>query len=130
MPNQSGIRDVPWEDYKTTVNAVEKLSGYDLLALLQDDVEAEVESGMAPALGAVDAAVSSGALSKGSGNSLTSKLDAAAKQIERGNTETALNQLDAFLNEVAAMRNSGRLDDATASAFDAAAHTMIDSLTR
>jgi endonuclease G len=128
MPNEPGIRDVNWEEYKTTVNAVEKLSGYDLLALLQDDVEAEVETGMTSVLSAVDAGVASGAISNGNGNSLTVKLDAAAKSIERGNTVAALNQLDAFLNEVAAMRKSGRLNDATATALETAAHSMIDVL--
>jgi len=130
MPNEPGIRDVNWEEYKTTVNAVEKLSGYDLLALLQDDVEAEVESGMTAPLAAVDAAASSGAIAKGNGNSLTVKLDAAATSIERGNTETALNQLDAFMHELRAMRSSGRLDDATAAGLETAAQAMIDSLTR
>ena len=42
----------------------------------------------------------------------------------------ALNQLDAFLHELAAMRNSGRLDDTTASALETAARALIDSLTR
>ncbi|HJQ19255.1 MAG TPA: DNA/RNA non-specific endonuclease [Gemmatimonadaceae bacterium] len=125
MPNVPGIRDVDWAEYKTTVNAVERLSGYDLLALLQDDVEAEVESGMTSVLAAVDAA----ALPKGNATSLTAKLDAAAKQIETGHTDAARNQLDAFVNEVAALRNSGRLSDASASALTAAAHAMIDSVT-
>jgi DNA/RNA endonuclease G (NUC1) len=45
MPNQAGVRNVNWETYKTTVDAVEALSGYDLLALLRDDIEIAVESG-------------------------------------------------------------------------------------
>jgi len=36
MPNDPGIRNVPWRTYETTVDAVEALSGYDLLALLPD----------------------------------------------------------------------------------------------
>jgi polyhydroxyalkanoate synthesis regulator phasin len=39
------VRNVNWETYKTTVDAVEALSGYDLLALLRDDIERAVESG-------------------------------------------------------------------------------------
>ncbi len=48
MPNQPGIRNVDWNTYKTTVDAVESLSGYDLLALLRDDIEIQVESGAKP----------------------------------------------------------------------------------
>jgi len=53
MPNDAGIRNVPWETYKTTVDAVEALSGYDLLALLPDQVEIAVESGTRPPVAAV-----------------------------------------------------------------------------
>ncbi len=34
-----------WEQYQTTVDAVEALSGYDLLALLPDDIETQLERG-------------------------------------------------------------------------------------
>ncbi len=44
MPNQAGVRNVPWETYKTTVDAIEALSGYDLLALLPDPIERIVEA--------------------------------------------------------------------------------------
>ena len=45
MPNDAGIRNVPWDTYKTTVDAVEAISGYDVLAALPDRVERMVESG-------------------------------------------------------------------------------------
>lgn len=48
MPNTPGIRNVPWETYKTTVDAIEALSGYDLLARLPDPIETAVESGTKP----------------------------------------------------------------------------------
>ena len=54
MPNVAGIRNVDWHDYLTTVDAVEQLSGYDLLALLPDKVEAAVEANVKPPLGALD----------------------------------------------------------------------------
>jgi hypothetical protein len=54
MPNTAGIRNTPWESFKTTVDAVEALSGYDLLALLRDDIELAVESNTAPPTAAVD----------------------------------------------------------------------------
>jgi endonuclease G len=54
MPNDPGIRAVDWNTYRTTVDAVEGLSGYDLLALLRDDIEVAVESGTRPPVAAVD----------------------------------------------------------------------------
>ncbi|MEO7521189.1 MAG: DNA/RNA non-specific endonuclease, partial [Gemmatimonas sp.] len=44
MPNINGIKGVPWTTYRTTVDAVESLSGYDLLALIRDDLEIAIES--------------------------------------------------------------------------------------
>ena len=58
MPNEPGIRNVPWQSYQTTVDAVETLSGYDLLALLEDDIENAVESGTQPPIGSVVAPAS------------------------------------------------------------------------
>jgi len=54
MPNQPGIRNVDWNTYRTSVDAVEALSGYDLLALLRDDIEVQVESGTKPPVAAVN----------------------------------------------------------------------------
>ena len=54
MPNQPGIRNVDWNTYRTTVDAVEALSGYDLLALLRDDIEIQIESGTKPPVAAVN----------------------------------------------------------------------------
>lgn len=54
MPNDPGIRNVNWETYKTTVDAVEALSGYDLLALLPNQVEIAVESNTKPPTAVVD----------------------------------------------------------------------------
>ena len=44
MPNDPGVRNVDWHSYKTTVDAVEAVSGYDLLALLPDNIERIVEA--------------------------------------------------------------------------------------
>jgi DNA/RNA endonuclease G (NUC1) len=54
MPNDPGIRNVPWQTYETTVDAVEALSGYDLLALLPDAIEIAVESKTSPPVAAID----------------------------------------------------------------------------
>ncbi len=53
MPNVPGIRNVPWPSYLTTVDAIETLIGYDLLALLDDDTEAAVESSTQPPIAAI-----------------------------------------------------------------------------
>jgi DNA/RNA endonuclease G (NUC1) len=54
MPNEPGIRNVDWTTYKTTVDAVETLSGYDLLARLRNDIEIAVESNTKPPTAVVD----------------------------------------------------------------------------
>lgn len=54
MPNDPGIRNVDWNTYKTTVDAVEALSGYDILALLPDPIEIAVESHTSAPVAAVD----------------------------------------------------------------------------
>jgi len=54
MPNKPGIRDSSWQTYTTTVDAVEALSGYDLLALLPDPIEIAVESNTRPPTAVAD----------------------------------------------------------------------------
>ncbi|MEA2698073.1 MAG: uncharacterized protein QOI66_2344, partial [Myxococcales bacterium] len=54
MPNEPGVRNVPWQTYQTTVAAIEALSGYDLLALLPDKIETIVAQGIQPPIAAVD----------------------------------------------------------------------------
>jgi len=53
MPNEPGVRNVDWHTYLTTVDAIETLTGYDLLALLPDDVEGPVESNTQPPFAAI-----------------------------------------------------------------------------
>ena len=53
MPNEPGVRNVDWNTYRTTVDEIETLTGYDLLALLPDEVEAAVESNTQPPFAAV-----------------------------------------------------------------------------
>jgi DNA/RNA endonuclease G (NUC1) len=62
MPNEPGVRNVDWHTYITTVDSVEALSGYDLLALLPDDIEAAVESNTQPPIAGISGP---GALSEG-----------------------------------------------------------------
>jgi DNA/RNA endonuclease G (NUC1) len=54
MPNDPGIRNVPWQTYEVTVDSVESLSGYDLLALLPDHIERAIEGSSSPPVAVVD----------------------------------------------------------------------------
>jgi DNA/RNA endonuclease G (NUC1) len=129
LPNDPGIRNVSWETYKTTVNAVEVLSGYDVFALLSDEVEQLTESGLQGAFSLVDQFVASGELSRGNGISFRAKLDAALKQLERGNTIPGANQLEALLHEIDAIVRTGRLSAPSADALRAQVLFVIRSAT-
>lgn len=50
MPNEAGVRNVPWQTYQTTIDAVEAATGYDFFSLLPDDIEGAVESNTQPPL--------------------------------------------------------------------------------
>jgi hypothetical protein len=128
MPNTPGIRNVDWNTYRTTVNAVEDASGYDVLALLPDGIEAIVETGMQDEVALVAQLVAAGTLAAGTGNSLTSKLANAAASIERGNLTAARGQLGAARNEVDALARSRRLDAPDANALRSAIDVLLASL--
>jgi DNA/RNA endonuclease G (NUC1) len=64
MPNDPGVRNVDWNTYRTTVDAIETLTGYDLLALLPDEIEAAVESNTQPPFASI--AGPAAAISEGS----------------------------------------------------------------
>lgn len=57
----------------------------------------------------VDALVASGALNKGQGNALKAKLNAALASLEKGHTAAAVNQLQAFVQQVNAFILGGTL---------------------
>jgi len=76
MPNDPGVFSAPWETFSTTVDAVEAASGYNLLALLSDDVEILVESGIADVARLVDQLVADGRLNDGTGTSLNDAMEA------------------------------------------------------
>ena len=54
MPNGPMTRTTPWQNFAVTVDAVEALSGYDLLSLLPDQVEIAVESNTRPPVAVVN----------------------------------------------------------------------------
>ncbi|HET7464135.1 MAG TPA: PKD domain-containing protein [Longimicrobium sp.] len=79
------------------------------------------------ALGNLQAQVN-GAVSGGTAQSMNAKLRAAGASLDRGNTGAAVNQLNAFINEVQATVQSGRLSQAQGDALVAAARRILDSI--
>ena len=67
-------------------------------------------------------------LNAGQKNSLIAKLDAASASAARGNNNAASNQLDAFLNEVRADQNTGKLTPTQAANLTDAVHAVKGSL--
>jgi DNA/RNA endonuclease G (NUC1) len=125
MPNDAGIRNVDWNTYRTTVDAIEALTGYDLLALLPDDVEAAVESNTQPPIAGI--AGPAGAIAEGDTASFSaaSSLDpngtVASYQWDfgDGSTGSGVNvthtfvQDGAFTVRVTVTDNDGLTDSAT-----------------
>jgi hypothetical protein len=91
------------------VDSVEKLSGYDLLALLPDYIEVAVESEAVAAFTYIDALVTNGTITADVGVSLKDKLTAAINAIARGQYEAASKQLNALSKQIDALVASRRL---------------------
>jgi len=128
MPNDPGIRNVDWHTYETTVDAVEALSGYDLLALLPNAVEVAVENGTKEALDLIDQFVTDGKLSSGNAKALKAKLDAATGQLVKGHTTPALAQLQSVLNQLDEVVSSGELSATDADALRVLVEGVIDTV--
>jgi DNA/RNA endonuclease G (NUC1) len=104
MPNAPGIRNENWESFKTTVDAVEALSGYDLLALLPDPIEIAVESGIPDAARLVDQLVAAHVLDAGDGKWINNKLDIAARLVGSADNTAVVSQLQEVVHRA---QNSG-----------------------
>lgn len=137
MPNDPGIRDVAWETYVTTVDSVEALTGYDVLALLPDHIEIPVEAGTGPltptetiglVIGLVHGLVHTGALRHADGQRLVATLNAALAQIDRGRPPVAVTLLRVFLRQVDAWVWLGKLMPAQASGLREPVQALIDSM--
>ena len=76
----------------------------------------------------VETLVAQGVLNHGQGNALTSKLEAALQQLERGNARAAANQINAFINQVNALVRSGRLNAQQGQALIDAAMSIIGQI--
>jgi DNA/RNA endonuclease G (NUC1) len=111
MPNDPTV-DSHWETYKTSVDEVERVSGYDLLALLPDKLERSVENNDILAAWHLDhvatmvRSLAAAGLNDGELNSLAAKISAAQDQLASGNSTPAVNQLRSLLNELSALTSS------------------------
>ena len=76
----------------------------------------------------VTALQTAGTLSNGESNALDASLRNALKSLDKDNPTPARNQLEAFINKVQAMQQSGRLDASNASALIAYAQRIIASI--
>jgi hypothetical protein len=68
------------------------------------------------------------ALDGGNANALNAKVRAATAALARGQGATAVNQLGAFMNQVQALVQSGRLSAADGSVLTAAAQRIVASI--
>jgi DNA/RNA endonuclease G (NUC1) len=134
MPNDPTI-GADWQAYKTTVDEIERASGYDLLALLPDKLESSVENNLIFAAKALNAArdalqelATVASLNGGESNSLLAKISAAQQQLGSGNRTPARNQLKSALNELDAMVSSGRVTATDADALRTIIENVIASL--
>lgn len=77
----------------------------------------------------IAALVAAGKINAGNANSLASKLEAAKRAIDRGQTSAAASQLQSLLNELNAMVRSGRLSAADANDLRVLVTRIVDSIT-
>jgi hypothetical protein len=127
MPNEPGIRNVDWTSYITTVDAVEALSGYDILALLPDPVEVAVESELKAAILLVERLLPSGGTLAGDGKWLINKLELAAEHLAHNLRLPATNQLEDVLRRLDALVRAGTLSTSAAASLSAIVTRVMQS---
>jgi DNA/RNA endonuclease G (NUC1) len=114
-----GIRDSLWQKYETTVDEIERRTGYDLLSKLPDPLERIVESGIAPIAASLQ--VNPGRINiNGEGNGQVvvtvlgnSALDAAAVDVSSvrvGTVGVDTNGRDGFKSSVNDVNDDGVAD--------------------
>jgi hypothetical protein len=77
-------------------------------------VTVDVQVPPAQGIEMVQSQVNGHTLNTGEKNSLSSKLAAATQSLAQGNSNAAVNQLSAFIHQMTALANAGRLDLAIA----------------
>ena len=128
MPNVPGIRNVNWESYRVTVDSVETLSGYDVLALLPDRVEIAVEGELQKGMLSVDQLVASGKVTAQDSKWFRNKLELTVAHLERGRPIPAVEQLQYVVDRLDALVLAGSLPAADAAPLRALVRRVIDSL--
>jgi DNA/RNA endonuclease G (NUC1) len=127
MPNDPDVDD-DWTKYITTVDAVEALSGYDLLALLPDRIEVAVETGLQRAFPLVDGLAAGRRIDAERAKWLTNKLELAVKHLAENRRTAGINQLDEIIRELDRLVRSGHLGAADAAPLRTLVNDVIRSL--
>ncbi len=76
----------------------------------------------------VDQLLSTGVINKGQGNALKSKLSAAISSLEKGHIKPAINQLQAFINQVDAYESADILTEYQADLLREAVQNILSSI--
>ena len=77
----------------------------------------------------IESLLEDGLISASDASGLQDKLGQVAELVERGNVNTALNNLNAFLNKVEAMTKSRRINQITSEQIVANTNALVDQLT-
>jgi hypothetical protein len=85
-------------------------------------------TGLSNLYSSVNSIISSGALTGGNANALTSKLDAATKQLAAGKISAVIDQLQSFIGQVDSLVAAGRLDATQGAALKTLAQRLIATL--
>jgi parallel beta-helix repeat protein len=91
-------------------------------------VELPLEEQIEDVISDVEDLVSQGALNKGQGNALVSKLESALSALSKGNTGAAVNKLQAFINQVNAYEEADILTEEEADLLRQAVEDVINSI--
>src|SRR5206468_3492105 len=78
----------------------------------------------------VNVEIAAGVLDSGGGSNLLTKLEAALRNVDAGNTQPAINEMNAFVNAVDAMGNTGRLSAPVARLLREAAVAALAQLSQ
>ena len=97
---------------------------------IQQTLLAVVRSLGTTEIASTEATVSADAMARGSFQALEATLHAAVASLDRGNGTTAVAQLRAFRQQVAALAQSGRISTSTAEALTARVDRVVASINR
>ena len=72
--------------------------------------------------------VNAGIINAGQGNALITKLNQALNKLEKGQTKVAINNLNAFINQVTGLMYGGKIPEEQANAMIEATYAIIEEL--